>query len=85
MSFPAEDLAEWQRKYDYVTFPTENGGNAVHDIIPGKAKSPGQSSEFASGSAAFCGDFCAKSLLLLSSLLLSSLSLIFLLFLSVHS
>ena len=42
MSFAAEDLTEWQRKYDYVTFPTENGDKTDNDVIPGQGRRPGK-------------------------------------------
>ena len=38
MSFAAEDLTEWQRKYDFVTFPTENGDRVDKDVIPGQGR-----------------------------------------------
>ena len=41
MSFPSEDLEEWQRKYDYVKFPSDSSsGVSFRDVIPGKARSP---------------------------------------------
>lgn len=48
MSFMADDLDDWQKKYDFVVFPSEREEKTSRDVIPGRAKSPGGSSKLTS-------------------------------------